>query len=119
MSQHLAERAAELVGVVHGIRTSLAHTGTDYATDMAKALGPYLASFEHAVFVSADRDAAKAAVSAIDRLMSEINAADTKGEMALFPAASNIANHYWALHTIFREKRYSGQQLAFLHDDQP
>lgn len=70
-------------------------------------------AFETDVFVNCDRDAAKAALSKIETMMHTVNGAATKGEHNIFPSNSDLLNHYWDLHSVFRESDHEGESLAY------
>ena len=109
----LASQADELLQVLRSAVVCLKQFGHDHQQDyirsLANRLCPLVAEFEAAVAVEHDRARAERVLSDICEVMQHVNGAATKGEMAIF--ADDTLARYWALSTIFRESRFSGESL--------
>lgn len=101
-----------LQSVVESLRQFEHPNGEHYADDMAVRLAPLVSDFERAVVSDRSKSNAVDILDSISPLMDNVNGAATKGELRIFPDYNDqTLNRYWHLKTIFRERKYTGQEL--------
>jgi hypothetical protein len=109
----LRDEAEKLVHVLWIIVHALDDFHTDdrreYTRRLAARLRPLVLSLEHAVLKERSRETAKDLMSDISPIMDEINAAATKGEIAIFK--DDTLAKYWKLSAIFQESRFANDHL--------
>ena len=82
---------------------------SEYAQKAAQRLKPAVTALYKAIKDECSREKAHEIITDIDKLMSNINGAATKGDMEF--DNNNALNRYWQLKTIFQESRYRGESL--------
>ena len=109
----LKDEAIKLAEALEDIVSNLELYGSEakseYAQKTAQKLKPAVVAFNSAVNDECSRKKAHEIITDIEQLMSNINGAATKGDMAF--DNNNALNRYWELKTIFQESKYRDESL--------
>ncbi len=80
----------------------------EYTDHLQRRLVPLVEDLRLMIEERTDRPEILRAMAEIKEVMSEVNGAATKGEMAIFP--EGLLNRFWQLSTIFQEQRYRDER---------
>ena len=109
----LREDALQLAKALEDTVSNLEKYGlenkSEYAQKAAQRLKSSVAALNKAIKEEFSREKAHEIITDIEQLMTNINGAATKGDMAF--DNNNALNRYWQLKTIFQESRYRGESL--------